>query len=122
VEAFLERYVDSDGAAAILGVTRITVQQWVRAGRLPAVTGPDIDGSHVYRFEQEELHAWRHERLTAGETQAMLGINRATLHRWVEQGKLTPLEGMGKQRWFARDEVERMVVANIVYNRAKLDT
>jgi len=108
VAAFVERYVDSDGAAVLLGVTRITVQQWARAGRLPAVTGPHIDGSHGYRFEREALVQWRHERLTSGEVQALLGVSRATLHRWVQQGKLMPLADMGgTQRWFARGELER---------------
>jgi excisionase family DNA binding protein len=42
-----------------------------------------------------------------GEAMDMLGISKATLHRWVEQGKLTPLADMGgTQRWFARGEVE----------------
>jgi excisionase family DNA binding protein len=40
----------------------------------------------------------------------LLGVSKATLHRWVEQGKLTPLEDIGgKQRWFARKDVERLV-------------
>jgi predicted DNA-binding transcriptional regulator AlpA len=71
------------------------------------VSGPHLDGHHAYLFHRAKLQAWRHERLTFGETMDMLGISKATLHRWVEQGKLTPLEDMGgKQRWFARGEVE----------------
>jgi len=39
----------------------------------------------------------------------LLGVSKATVQRWVEQGKLTPLEDMGgKQRWFARIEVEHL--------------
>jgi hypothetical protein len=110
VESFLDRYVDSTGAADILGMTRITVQKWARSGQLPAVTGPEIDGSHTYRFEKDKLIQWRHERLTCGEAKTLLGISRATLHRWIEKGKLQPLDGMsGKQRWFARGDVEGLL-------------
>jgi predicted site-specific integrase-resolvase len=109
VAAFLERYVTSDEAAAILSVTRLTVQHWARSGRLQPVTGPEIDGSHAYRFEKVALIQWRHERLTFGEAMAYLGVSKATLHRWATQGKLTPLADMdGTQRWFARAEVERL--------------
>jgi hypothetical protein len=118
VAAFVERYVDSDGAGTLLGVTRITVQQWARAGRLPAVIGPHIDGSHGYRFEREALVQWRHERLTSGEAQALLGVRRATLHRWVQQGKLTSLVDMGgSQRWFARGDVACLCTQRIPVER-----
>jgi hypothetical protein len=38
------------------------------------------------------LLAWRYERLIFGEAMNLLGVSKSTLHRWVEQGKLTPLE------------------------------
>ena len=114
VKSFVEQYVDSDGAASILEVTRIMVQQWARVGRLPAVTGPHINGSHSYRFPKEAIIWWRNERLTFGEAQALLQVSKATLQRWVKQGKLTPLKGMGgKQRWFARWEVEELVAGSV---------
>jgi predicted site-specific integrase-resolvase len=109
VEAFWQTYATSQEAADILGIKKLTVQGWVRQGRLTecCVSGPHLDGHHAYLFHRAKLQAWRHERLTFGETMDMLGISKATLHRWVEQGKLTPLEDMGgKQRWFARGEVE----------------
>jgi excisionase family DNA binding protein len=110
VEAFLDHYINSDGVAEILGVTRITVQQWVRAGRLTAVTGPDIDGSHVYRFEKAAVIAWWQDRLTPGEAMEMLGISKSSLNRWATIGKLQPLDDMGGQhRWFSRADVERLV-------------
>lgn len=109
IEAFLAHYIDSDAAAVILGCTRITVQQWVRSGRLTAITGPEIDGSHVYRFEKVALIQWRHERVTFGEAVQIIGKSRATLHRWVEQGNLQPLDGIGgKHRWFWRADVEQL--------------
>ena len=99
--------VTFDEAGEILGVTRLTVQSWARSGRLQPVTGPEIDGSHAYRFEKATLVQWRHERLIFGEAMALLGVSKATLDRWANQGKLAPLEDMeGKQRWFARADVE----------------
>jgi len=110
VAAFLEQYVTSDEAAEVLGIALLTVQAWARSGRIIALTGPEIDGSHTYRFERAALVQWRHERLTFGETMALLGVSKAPLDRWAKQGRLTPLEDMmdGKQRWFARAEVERL--------------
>ena len=93
----------TDVAAELLGYTELTVQRWARAGRLPAVTGPDIDGSHTYRFDRGVLLQWRHERLTVGEAADLLGVSMATIARWAKEGKIEPLQDMGgKQRWFSR--------------------
>jgi predicted DNA-binding transcriptional regulator AlpA len=106
IAAFLERYIDSAESPRVLGVTRLTVQAWARAGRIQPLTGPEIDGSHAYRFEKAALVQWRPERLTFGEAMALLGVSKATLDRWAKQGKLAPLEDIdGNQRWFARTEV-----------------
>jgi excisionase family DNA binding protein len=49
---------------------------------------------------------WRDDRLSFGETMRLLGISKATLHRWVAEGKIQPLADVGgKQRWFSREEV-----------------
>jgi DNA-binding transcriptional MerR regulator len=110
VEAFRARYVTTEGASEILRVTQLTVQRWTRDGRVSAVSGPEIDGAHVYRYDRSELEAWRYDRLTFGEAMQALGVSKATLHRWVETGKITPLDDMGgKQRWFARADVESVV-------------
>jgi excisionase family DNA binding protein len=109
IEEFVESYVTTDEAAEILGIKPLTVQSWARQGRLPAVTGPDIDGGHAYCFEKQTLVMWRYERLTSGEAQALLNVSKATLHRWVTLGKLTPLQDMGgTQRWFARQDVVKL--------------
>jgi excisionase family DNA binding protein len=93
-----------------------------RSGRIAAVTGPEIDGSHVYRFEKVALIKWRKERVTFGEAMALLNVSKATLDRWAKQGKLTPLEDMdGKQRWFARREVEQLVATQNGVHLDKLD-
>jgi excisionase family DNA binding protein len=106
VMAFAERYITAPEAAALLGWTDLTVQRWTRAGMLPAITGPGIDGGHAYRFDKAALQQWRSERMTAPEVEQLLGISKATLHRWVQEGKLKPLvEGKGRHRWFAQTEL-----------------
>lgn len=106
IEAFAERYITAEEAAEILDCTPPTIQRWTRAGQLAAITGPDIDGGHAYRFEKQAIITWRQERLTSSEACAVLGISSPTLHRWVQQGKLKPLiEEKGRHRWFARSEI-----------------
>ncbi len=103
VVTFRERYIMTDKAAELLGCTDLTVQRWAKAGRITAVTGPDIDDSHTYRFDREALVQWRYERLTVGEATALLGVSASTIDRWARDGKLEPLQDMGgKQRWFSR--------------------
>jgi excisionase family DNA binding protein len=109
VSFFSERYVMTDVAAEILGYTELTVQRWAKAGRLPTVTGPDIDGSHTYRFDRAVLVQWRHERLTVGEAANLLGVSVATIDRWAKEGKMKPLQDMGgKQRWFSRQALSAL--------------
>lgn len=109
VDAFIERYVTTYQAAKILRIEPLTVQNWTRSGRLKAVSGPHVDGGHVYRFNKDWLIQWRHERLKFGETMKLLDVSRATLHRWTEEGRLKALQDMGgQQRWFARTEVEKL--------------
>lgn len=110
VDTFLADYITSKQAAKLLKVTTLTIQRWAREGRLKAVCGPDIDRSRAYRFDKAALRQWREERLTFGEAMKLLGVSKATLHRYVVQGRLTPLRDMGaKQRWFARFDVERLI-------------
>ena len=52
---------------------------------------------------------WRQERMSYQEVQQWLGRSRATLHRWIHEGKLNPLlECKGKSRWFARSAVMQL--------------
>jgi len=106
VEAFAERYITAKEAASLVGCSELTIQSWARAGTIPAASGPGIDGCHSYRFEKSGLIAWREERMNYQEVQQWLGRSRATLHRWIHEGKLKPLlECKGKSRWFARSAV-----------------
>jgi len=48
-------YVFSDEAAALLGVGKLTVQKWARAGRLDPVSGPGVDAGLRYVFRRGEV-------------------------------------------------------------------
>lgn len=76
---FQEHYVTSDEDAQILGVTKLTVQNWARSDKIPAVMGSEMAGSTRtrrttgYRFSHESLSKWRKERLTVSEATELLG-------------------------------------------------
>lgn len=105
VEKFIEDYISTDEAAEILSVGKLTVQKWARLGRLSeaCIGGPSIDSHHEYLFNKARLIQWRKERLPFGEAAKLLGVSKATLHRWVTEGKVKAIDDMGgKQRWFSR--------------------
>ncbi len=113
VVMFRERYITSEQAAEIVQCTVLTVQHWAKAGRLVAVSSPDIDGCHMYRFEKEALIQWRYEHLTVGEAATLLSVSVSTIDRWTREGKIKSLGDMGgKQRWFARSELLRFFQSN----------
>jgi len=112
VRRFVTDHTTTDEAAKILGIGKLTVQKWARQGRLSqvCVSGPHIDGHHAYLFNKGQLMRWRKERLTFGEAVQLLGVSKATLHRWVAEGKIRSLNDMGgKQRWFLHQEVEQLL-------------
>jgi DNA-binding transcriptional MerR regulator len=110
VATFAERFITAKEAAFLLGCNQLTVQNRARTGALPAVSGQHIDGSHSYRFERAALLRLRQERISSREVKQQLGISKATLHRWVRQGRLTPLtRGRGKHCWFSAEEVRQLV-------------
>jgi DNA-binding transcriptional MerR regulator len=104
VDKFIAEYVTTEEAAKLLEVGKLTVQKWTRQGWFSevCVSGPGVDGCHAYFFRKNKLAQWRHDRLTFGETMHLLGVSESTLHRWVKEEKLTPLEQEGKHRWFSR--------------------
>ena len=108
ITSFVTDYITTEEAAKILGVGKLAVQKWVRQGRLSQVciSGPYIDGHHAYLFNKDKLIQWRSERLTFSEAVQLLGISKATLHRWIIEDKIKPLNDMGgKQRWFSRKAI-----------------
>lgn len=112
VDAFQVRYATTAEAAGLLGVHPLVVQRWATRGRLQAVCGPTIDGCHSYPFERAYLAGWQAERLTFGAARELLGVSKATLDRWTNEGTLVPLADMGgTQRWFARRDVLRLAEA-----------
>ncbi len=109
VEKFVAEYVKSKEAANTLGIGVLAVQKWARQGRLQAVSGPGIDEHHEYLFSKEYLLQWHGGRLPFGRAKAILGVSAATLHRWVHEGKVVPLDDMGgKQRWFSRAAILKL--------------
>ncbi len=111
IDRFRDDHITSEEAAQILKMGKLAVQKWARTGRLfeTCVSGPNIDGYHAYLFNKEKLLRWRNNRLTFGEASHLLGVSRATLHRWVAEGKIQPLDDMGgKQRWFSRQATEKV--------------
>lgn len=108
INQFIAEHIISGEAAQILGIGKLTVQTWARIGRLAeaGVSGPNIDGHHAYLFNKKRLVLWRSERLMFGEAVNMLGVSKATLHRWIDEGKVKPLEDMeSKQRWFSKQAI-----------------
>jgi hypothetical protein len=108
VEEFIADHITTEEAAKILGVGKLTLQKWTRQERLSSacISGPYIDGYHSYIFHKGKLVQWRRERLTFGEAVQLLDISKATLHRWVEEGKVEALDDMGgKQRWFSKQAI-----------------
>lgn len=106
VERFPLEYITSEEAASFLGVGKLCVQQWVRQGRLRAISGPGVDDCHMYRFKKDDLIQWHTERVNFGTAVRMLGVSDSTLHRWIEEGYIEPLDDMGgTQRWFSRKAV-----------------
>ena len=72
------------------------MQKWARNGRLRPVSGPGIDGGHRYLFRREDVDRLRPEnRLTAPELAQAIGLSRAQLFQWIQQGKVTPVSGPG---------------------------
>ncbi len=103
---FRERYITSEQAAKLVECTVLTIQHWAKAGRLVAVSGSNIDGCHVYRFEKEVLIQWRYERLTVGEAALLLGVSISTIDRWTKEGRIESFQYIGgKQRWFSRQSI-----------------
>ena len=104
VEKFIADHVTTEEAVKILGIGKLTIQKWARKGRLSSacISGPHIDGYHCYIFHRGKLVQWRSERLTFGEAARQLGVSCATLHRWVQEERLEPLNDMGgEHRWFS---------------------
>jgi hypothetical protein len=92
VIALLQRYVDHDDTAMMLGVTPAIGERWDHAAWLTAALGPDVNGRYRYCLDRAAATIWSRTRLTIGKAVELRGMSRADLYRWMEQGKVTLLE------------------------------
>ncbi len=110
VLSFKELYITSREAAQIIGCSESLVSRWSKRGWLPIVSGPNIDGSHHYRYHKASLQKWRRERLNSSEVKMILGISQRTFENWVSKGYLRPLDDICiHPYWFWRNEVLQLV-------------
>ena len=77
----MPEYLTVTEAAALLGMNRRTVQQWVRTGR---IDGHQTPGGH-WRIDREALDR---ADLNVGEFARRVGVHRATVRRWAEAGRI----------------------------------
>lgn len=106
VERFITECISSGEAARLLQVSVLSVYNWVGRGRLEAVSGPGIDDSQVYQFNKADLLRWYYGKVTFKVAAQILGVSPSTLHNWVEEERILPLEDIGgKQCWFSRQAV-----------------
>lgn len=64
------------------------------------------------RSDQEE------ELLTSGEVAAMFGVDRKTVNRWAEEGKIGSIKTLGGHRRFLRSEIEELVHSKLPEQRS----
>ena len=57
-----DRLIRAEEAAALLGIERRTLYNWVQSGRVPVVRL----SSRTIRFDPEALHAWIEQHVEAG--------------------------------------------------------
>jgi len=96
VQRFIDDHIFVEEAAQIMAIGTLVVQKWTRAGRLKAVSGPDIDGCHRWLFRRADVERLRPEnRLTAPQAAKLMGIGEAQFLVWIKQGKVHPVSGPG---------------------------
>ena len=96
VQCFIDNHIFVDEAAQIMEIGVLVVQKWARAGRLKAVSGPDIDGCHRWLFRRADVERLHPEnRLTAPQAAKLMGIGEAQFLVWIKQGKVQPVSGPG---------------------------
>lgn len=99
-------------AARELGVTRVTVYDWLEKGRLQKVEGSngkarvatDKSGTIV----QIDVNAARGVSISAAAKE--LGISRTTAYAWIKSGRLTPIEDGNGRPLIATGQGGRVLV------------
>jgi transposase len=108
IHEFCSEYITQKEAAHILKVSISTLQNWIRANHMSEllIGDPDVEGETARIFDKEQLVQWRKEHLTSNEAAQILEVAKATLYRWVKEGKLRPLDTISdNQYWFLKQAV-----------------
>lgn len=96
IQQFKGEHVFTEEAAEIIRIGILTVQKWIRGGRLKAVSGADIDGCHRWLLKRIDVERLRPEnRLTAPQAAKLMGIGEAQFLVWIKQGRVQPVSGPG---------------------------
>ena len=96
IDEFRKNFMYTEKAAELLGIATLTLQKWVRNGRIQAVSGLGIDERHRYLFDKRELLKWRAAQyITAPKLAKQLGVSYSQLLLWVKKGQLVPVSGPG---------------------------
>jgi hypothetical protein len=103
------RCVFTPEAMQMLGVPRTSLSQWVRAGYLAILSGPNTDNYSDYVFDRPVLKDWLATYVPTPEVKRMLQATNVMLHHWRQEGKLTLIVSHPQQAGFyRRDEVLRL--------------
>ncbi len=117
VERFSTTIIDGWEAARLLHAGLFSVDMCVRRGGLKALAGPVIDGCFDYRFNKADLLRWFYGKVTFGVAAQILDVSHSTLHQWIEEERILPLDNIGgKQCWFSRRAVMTLL------ERIEMDT
>ncbi|MEM9954184.1 MAG: helix-turn-helix domain-containing protein [Chloroflexota bacterium] len=94
IDEFVAKHMFTREAARQLNLNELTIQKWVRKGRLHPVSGPDIDGRMRYLFKRNEIEYWRDTTFySAPEMAKILGISHSQFLQHVKKGMYTPISG-----------------------------
>ena len=109
VAGFMQRYVTTEGAAVLLGIHRVSLTTWARAGRLDKAIVWGGGRHNAYLFDRAALQAMIAEQVSGAEAAAMLGVDLRLFNMWVAQGLLQPVANAdSKRRVYLRRDVERV--------------
>jgi len=102
----LSEYLTVAKAASLLGVSKSTLRNWDRTGKLRTARHP-VNKHRLYCREELERLPKFSEYLTVGKAAALLGISKSTLRNWDLTGKLRiARHPVNKHRLYCRDKLE----------------
>lgn len=122
----MKEIVTTNEAVDLLGVSKQTIYNYVKAGKLKLVYEDwQIDGT--MRFFLEDINQLKTQTvkpvgLTVLETANLLGVSKATIHQYIKAGKInsSKISFRGRQTLFIPDEeVEKLKIAHKNASRKK---